>query len=120
MIFLLTAALVCMLGAFIHGYTGGRRYLGAIKASSLEPLTKSLSLVAWQAFTVLLLVCAGTLALAAVEPSLAPMVWPVIAVNALISLLFVYLSWTGHGRLRSLPGAYLTGGTAILAFLGVV
>jgi hypothetical protein len=47
------------------------------------------------------------------------MVYPIIAVNALCALLFVFLGFTGHDQLLKLPGAYLTAFTALLAYLGV-
>jgi hypothetical protein len=47
------------------------------------------------------------------------MAYPVIAVNALCALLFIYLGFTGHDQLLKLPGAYLTAVTALLAYLGV-
>ena len=38
-----------------HGIAGHLKYIGAINDSSLEPLTKSLSLVSWHVFTIFLL-----------------------------------------------------------------
>lgn len=47
------------------------------------------------------------------------MAYPVIAVNALCALLFVCLGFAGHSQLLKLPGAYLTGATALLGFMAV-
>jgi hypothetical protein len=116
--YLNVAAFIAAVGAVFHGYVGGRIYLGRINSSDLEDLTKSLSLVSWQVFTIWLSVSAGVLVCISLDASLGLMAYPVIAVNALCALLFVYLGSTGHGQLLKLPGAYLTGATACLAYLG--
>ena len=113
------AALFAAVGAVFHGYVGGRIYLGHINGSDLEDLTKSLSVVSWQVFTIWLAVSAGVLVCVSLDASLGLMVYPIIAVNALCAPLFVYVGFTGHGQLLKLPGAYLTGATAGLAYLGV-
>jgi hypothetical protein len=113
------AAFIAAVGAVFHGYVGGRIYLGHINGSDLEDLTKSLSVVSWQVFTIWLAVSAGVLVCVSLDASLGLMVYPIIAVNALCALLFVFLGFTGHGQLLKLPGAYLTGATAGLAYLGV-
>ena len=108
--------------------SGGRRvsrlrgwciYLGNINGSDLEDLTKSLSAVSWQVFTIWLVVSAGVLVCVSLDASLGLMAYPIIAVNALCALLFVFFGLTGHGQLLKLPGAYLTSATAGLAYLGV-
>ena len=98
---------------------GGRIYLGHINGSDLEDLTKSLSLVSWQVFTIWLAVSAGVLVCISLDARLGVMAYPVILVNALCALLFVYLGLTGHRQLLKLSGAYLTIATAGLAYLGV-
>jgi hypothetical protein len=113
------AAFIAAVGAVFHGYVGGRIYLGHIYGSELEYLTKSLSVVSWQVFTIWLGVSAGVLVCVSLDASLGLMAYPIIAVNALCALLFVYLGVTGHGQLLKLPGAYLTAATACLAYLGV-
>jgi len=113
------AAFIAAMGAVFHGYVGGRIYLGHINGSDLEDLTKSLSVVSWQVFTIWLAVSAGVLVCVSLDASLGLMVYPIIAVNALCALLFIFLGFTGHGQLLKLPGAYLTGATACLAYLGV-
>ena len=62
--------------------------------------------------TIWLAVSAGVLVCVSLDPSLGPMAYPIIAVNALCALLFVYLRLTGHGQLLKLPGVYLTDATA--------
>jgi hypothetical protein len=113
------AAFIAAVGAVFHGYVGGRIYLGHINGSDLEGLTKSLSVVSWQVFTIWLAVSAGVLVCVSLDASLALMVYPIIAVNALCALLFVFLGFTGHWQLLKLPGAYLMGATALLAYLGL-
>jgi len=113
------AALIAAVGAVFHGYVGGRIYLGHINGSDLEDLTKSLSVVSWQVFTIWLAVSAGVLVCVSLDAGLGLMAYPIIAVNALCALLFIYLGFTGHDQLLKLPGAYLTAVTALLAYLGV-
>ena len=113
------AALIAAVGAVFHGYVGGRMYLGHISGSDLQDLTKSLSVVSWQVFTIWLAVSASVLICVSLDASLGLMAYPIIAANALYALLFVYLGFMGHGQLLKLPGAYLTGVTAGLAYLGV-
>lgn len=117
--YLNAAAFIAAVGAVFHGYVGGRIYLGHIKVSDLEDLTKSLSVVSWQVFTIWLAVSAGVLVCVSLDASLALMAYPIILVNVLCAALFVYLGATGHGHLLRLPGAYLTAATAALAYLGI-
>ena len=53
-----------------HGVVRGKIYMGHIKASDLMPLTQHLSLVAWQIFTVFLVVSGATLICVAMKPDL--------------------------------------------------
>ena len=117
--YLNAAAFIAAVGAVFHGYVGGRIYLGHIKGSDLEDLTKSLSVVSWQVFTIWLAVSAGVLVCVSLDASLALMAYPIILVNVLCAALFVYLGATGHGHLLRLPGAYLTAATGALAYLGI-
>lgn len=117
--YLNAAAFIAAVGAVFHGYVGGRIYLGHIKGSDLEDLTKSLSVVSWQVFTIWLAVSAGVLVCVSLDASLALMAYPIILVNVLCAALFVYLGATGHGHLLRLPGAYLTAATGTLAYLGI-
>jgi hypothetical protein len=116
---LISGALLSLLGGFFHGVAGHRIYMGNINGSNLEPITKSLSLVSWHMFTIMLVVGAGTLSCAAYKPALALMAYPIILVNAGGALMFAALGFVAHGRLLRLPGMYLMGGTAILAWLGI-
>lgn len=117
--YLNTAALLAGFGAIFHGYIGGKLYLSKIFRSDLETLTRSLSVLAWQVFTVWLAVGAATFVCIALNPSLALMGYPIIAGNAIGGLLFLYLGVTGHSHILKLPGAYLMGLTALLGYLGV-
>ena len=102
-----------------HGVAGQKIYMGNINRSDLESLTKSLSLVSWHIFTIFLLVSAIVLAYVAYYPEFALATYPIIGVNALGSTLFGCLGVAGHRPLLKLPGAYLMGGTALLALLGL-
>ena len=117
--YLNAAAFIAAVGAVFHGSVGGRIYLGHIKGSDLEDLTKSLSVVSWQVFTIWLAVSAGVMVCVSLDASLALMAYPIILVNVLCAALFLYLGATGHGHLLRLPGAYLTAATAALAYLGI-
>ena len=116
---LMGAALLSLLGALFHGVAGHRLYMGNINASNLEPLAKTLSLVSWHTFTIMLLVGAGTLVCVAYNPALKLMAYPVILTNAAGALMFLALGLGSHRQLLTLPGLYLMGGTAMLAVLGV-
>ena len=48
-----------------------------------------------------------------------PQIKIIIAINLLGAVLFVVLGITNHGVLLRMPGAYLMGGTAVLAWLGI-
>ena len=117
---LVTAAgIIALAGALFHGVVGGKIYMGHIKGSELMPLTRSLSLVAWQMFTVFLVVSGATLICVAMKPDLALLAYPVLVGNALGAALFSLLGVMGHARLLKLPGMYLMGLTALLGWLGI-
>ena len=113
------AALIALAGAVFHGVVGGKIYMGHIKASELMPLTKSLSLVSWQMFTVFLVVSGATLICVAMKPDLALLAYPVLVGNALGAALFLSLGIMGHATLLKLPGMYLMGLTSLLGWLGI-
>ena len=113
------AALIALAGALFYGLPGGIIYMGHIKASELMPLTQSLSLVAWQMFTVFLVVSGATLLYVAMKPNLALLAYPVLVGNALGAALFSLLGVLGHARLLKLPGMGLMGLTALLGWLGI-
>ena len=117
--FLMGAALLSLVGALFHGVAGHRLYLGNINASNLEPLAKTLSLVSWHTFTIMLLVGAGTLACVAYNPDMKLMAYPIILTNAAGAVMFLGLGLGSHRQLLTLPGLYLMGGTAMLAWLGI-
>ena len=116
---LMSGALLCLLGGVFHGVAGHRIYMGNINGSNLEPITKSLSLVSWHMFTIMLVVGAGTLSCVAYKPAMALMAYPIILVNAGGALMFAALGLVAHRQLLRLPGMYLMGCTAILAWLGI-
>ena len=113
------SASIALAGALFHGVVGGKIYMGHIKASELMPLTQSLSLVAWQMFTVFLVVSGATLFCVAMKPNLALLAYPILVGNALGAALFLLLGVMGHGRLLKMPGMYLMGLTALLGLLGL-
>jgi glucan phosphoethanolaminetransferase (alkaline phosphatase superfamily) len=117
--FLILAAIISLLGMFFHGVAGQTKYIGNIYKSEMEPLTKSLSLVSWHVFTIFLFISAITLSYIAYNPSKAMAVYPIIGVNLLGSLLFIFLGLGNHRTLLKMPGAYLMAATALLACLGI-
>lgn len=117
--FLMSAATISLFGAIFHGIVGGKIYMTNINDSNMEALTKSLSLVSWHVFTIFLGAGAIALSVAAYIPTLAPMAYPIVAVNLFGSILFIFLGLRGHNMLIRMPGAYLMAGTALLAGLGL-
>ena len=115
----MSGALLSLLGGVFHGVAGHRIYMGNINGSNLESITKSLSLVSWHMFTIMLVVGAGTLSCVAYKPAMALMAYPIILVNAGGALMFAALGLVAHKQLLRLPGMYLMGCTAILAWLGI-
>ncbi len=113
------AALIALAGALFFGLAGGIIYMGHIKASELMPLTLYPSLVAWQIFTVFLVVSGATLLCVAMKPNLALLAYPVLVGNVLGAALFSLLGVIDHARLLRLPGMYLMGLTALLGWLGI-
>lgn len=118
--FLVAAAILSLAGMVFHGFIGARIYMGNVNDSNLPVLTKSLSLVSWHVFTVFLLVSGLALAVIAFNPHYAIAAYPVIGVNILGAGLFIMFGLGGHGHLLRLPGAYLMGGTALLALAGIL
>jgi hypothetical protein len=118
--FLMAAAILSLAGMVFHGFIGARIYMGNVNDSNLPVLTKSLSLVSWHVFTVFLLVSGLALAVIAFNPQYSIAAYPVIGVNILGAGLFIMFGLGGHGHLLRLPGAYLMGGTALLALAGIL
>ena len=94
-------------------------YMQNINSSAMEPLTKSLSLVSWHVFTIFLVVSTCTFGYIAYNPEVSTAAYPIIAINLLGAALFVVLGIANHRVLLRMPGAYLMGGTAVLAWLGI-
>ena len=119
-ILLVVAALIAFAGAIFHGFIGGKIYIGNIRDSNLLPLTKSLSLVSWQMFTVFLLVSGATLLCVAMSPELTLLSYPIVLGNGIGVALFLWLGLTGHVALIKLPGMYLMLATAVLGGTGLL
>ena len=117
--FLILGAAIAFVGMVFHGFVGQKKYMGNINQSALENLTKSLSLVSWHVFSILLLISAITLFYIAYNPKFDIAAYPIIGVNLLGSLLFILLGLGRHKALLKMPGAYLMGSTALLAWLGI-
>lgn len=117
--FLIVGALLSFIGMLFHGIVGHQKYIGNINNSELESLSKSLSLVSWHMFTILLFVSTVSLVYVAYSPTTYFILYPVISINILGSFLFILLGALGHKRLLTLPGAYLTGFTAFFTYLGL-
>jgi hypothetical protein len=113
------AAALSLLAAFFHGVIDGRLYMQNINSSEMESLTKSLSLVSWHIFTIFLLVSTFTFGYIAYYPEVSSGAYAFIAINLLGAALFIVLGLGNHRVLLKLPGAYLMGGTPLLAWLGV-
>ena len=118
--FLMISALISFLSVLIHGIIGTRIYMNDINKSDLDTLTKSLSLISWHVFTIFLFIGAVTLIIVAYNPSLRIIAYPIIIINAIGAILFVYLGLGSHKALLKMPGAYLMASTAIFSYLGIV
>jgi len=117
--YLIIAGIISFIGMLFHGIAGHLKYIGAINDSNLEPLTKSLSLVSWHVFTIFLFVGSLVLLYVAYNPTTTLALYPIIGVNLLGALLFIFLGLGSHKALLKMPGAYLMGFTAIFAYLGM-
>ena len=118
--YLISGAIISLLGMLFHGVVGQNKYMSNIYKSEMEELTKSLSLVAWHVFTIFLFISSLTLFFLAYSPELAMAAYPIIGVNLLGSLLFIFLGLGKHKALLKMPGAYLMGSTALFAWLGIL
>ena len=88
---LMGAALLSLVGALFHGVAGHRLYMDNINGSNLEPLAKTLSLVSWHTFTIMLLVGSGTLVCVEYNPAMKLMAYPIILTNAAGAVMFLAL-----------------------------
>jgi hypothetical protein len=70
-------------------------------------------------FTIMLFVGAVVLFYVASHPDYKLAAYPVIAMNALGAVLFIFLGLGQHRQLITMPGAYLMAATSILAWLGL-
>ena len=94
-------------------------YISNVNDSDMEALTISLSIVSWHVFTIFLFISALTLIYIAYNPEFAIAAYPVIGINLLGSLLFIFLGLGRHRALLRMPGAFLMGITALFAWLGI-
>ena len=115
---LMVATALSLFGAFFHGVVGGRMYMNNINNTNLESLGKSLSLVSWHIFTIFLLVGAISFFLVGFSLLSSIALYPLIAINALGALLFIFLALGSHKELRKMPGAFLMAATAVCGYLG--
>ena len=115
---LMAATALSLFGAFFHGVIGGRMYMDNINRTDLEPLGKSLSLVSWHVFTIFLLVGAMSFLLVGFGLVSPIALYPVIVINTLGALLFIFLGFDGHKELMKMPGAFLMATTAVCGYLG--
>jgi uncharacterized membrane protein len=75
----------------------------------METLTKSLSIVSWHMFTIFLFINSLTLIYVAYNPEFAVAAYPVVGINLLGSLLFVFLGLGKHRVLLRMPGFFIWG-----------
>ena len=85
----MTAAFISLAGMVFHGFIGRKIYYTNVDDSDMETLTKSLSIVSWHVFTILLFISALTLIYIAYNPEFAIAAYPIIGINLLGSLLFL-------------------------------
>ena len=112
--FLMAAAFIFLAGVIFHGFVGGKIYISNVNDSDMETLKKSLSIVSWYVFTIFLFISASTLIYISYNPEFAIAAYPVISINLLGSLLFIFLGFGRHRALLRMPGAFLMGITALL------
>jgi uncharacterized membrane protein len=93
--------------------------MGNIYKSEMEELTKSLSLASWHIFTIFLFISALTLFSISYNPELDMAAYPIIGVNLLGSLLFIFLGLGKHKALLKMPGAYFDGKHRVVCLVGV-
>ena len=118
--YLVTGAPISLVGVLFHDAAGQKKYMGNIYKSAMQELTKSLSLVSWHIFTIFLFISALTLFSTSYNPKLAMAAYPIIGVNLLRSLLFIFVVLGQHKVLLKTPGAYLMGSAALFASLGIL
>ena len=117
--FLVLGASLSLFGALFHGIVGHKKYIENVSSSNLPDLSKSLSLVSWHVFTIFLIFSSLSLAFVAFSPNAYFILYPIIGINLTGTALFLFLGVGKHGGLLKLPGAYLMGGSAVFALLGI-
>ena len=94
-------------------------HLKCLLSSSVAWNTKNLTVGIISFPTIFLFISALTLIYIAYNPEFAIAAYPVIGINLLGSLLFIFLGLGRHRALLRMPGAFLMGITALLAWLGI-
>ena len=117
--YLIIGSTLSLFGALFHGIVGHKKYIVNINLSNLPDVTKSLSLVSWHVFTIFLIFSAASLAYVAFFSNNYFILYPIIGINLAGLALFLLLGAGKHRVLLKLPGAYLMGGTAFFALLGI-
>ena len=116
--FLISGAILSVLGMVFHGFIGGKMYKTNINKSNLEPLGKTLSMFSWQFHIIFLFIAACTLVYIANNPEFAIAAYPIIYMNILGAIYFFILG-IGNKEVLKMPGAILMGSIALLAWLGI-
>lgn len=115
----LAAAAICLLSVYVHGVWGRRMYSGFISKSELPVREKSVSMVSWDVFTVMLAVSGLTLVCVALNADLVAMAYPIMLMHFGGAGIFLLLAARGYQQLLRLPGCYLMGSTGLLILLAV-
>ena len=89
--FLISGAILSLLGMLFHGFIGGKIYGTNINKSNLEPLAKTLSIFSWQLHTIFLFTTACTLIQIAINPKFAIAAYPIICITILGAIYFLVL-----------------------------
>jgi hypothetical protein len=108
--YLISGAILSILGVIFHGFIGGKIYKTNINKSDLEPLGKTLSMFSWQFHTIFLFITSCTLIYIANNPE--------FAMNALGAIYFFILG-IGNSEVLKMPGTVLMGSIALLTWLGI-
>ena len=117
-LFLISGAVLSLLGVIFHGFIGGKIYRTNINKSDLEPLGKTLSMFSWQFHTIFLFITSCTLIYIANNPEFSIAAYPIIYMNVLGAIYFFILG-VGNSEVLKMPGSILMGSIALLAWLGI-
>ncbi len=118
-IFFWSGCFVAVAGFAIHTFFGTPRYIGAVLASNVQPVTVTLSYAAWHTASIAFFSYALALAYVALNPAAIALAFLVCFMNAASTLLFIMLGATGHRAAIRLPGGYLSILIAALTAAGI-